>query len=291
MTNADWNSAVARSGVELPRGATEPGLARVSDAVRTLAKGRFSNAGLLLALRLAASSGAVHDRLAEVDDWYRERREAARIQSGALVEKVSYPPRSLAVAVLTFLFAVIGPILAFPSVRTSSDYFMELEPAAVASGALAAVSALWVLAAEVVRIPFAGTRTRLYGPAAFVVPIALVAFALGTIGVRANAEGGANGAVPLGIALLVVALAVYIAAFVFALRNRAELRWTGDRAPAGLDQDDLDHALRSRMDDAIARASASEYDRAAAVEGVRQLFELGKLTPKRVEAVLRSLVP
>ena len=291
---SDWNSVVASAGVDLPRGASGAANARVSDAVIALASDRFSNAGLLLALRLAAANGALDDRLTAVDAWYQERRRAARVASGAVVSQPVYPPRSIAVAVLSFLFAAIGPIFAFPSVRTLSDYFMDLEPAAVTSGALAAVAALWFLVAEVVRIPFAGTRTRLYGPAVFVVPVGLVAVAIVTTQVRVNEAGLAYGAIPAGIALQYLALVLYGAAFVFSLRNRAAGRSSNNGtsdAAVDLSQEDLDRALRSRMDEAMARALASEFDRAAAVDGVRKLFELGKLTPKRAETALRSLVP
>lgn len=287
---AEWNAVLTTAGITSPGAASEPALARVSAAVGTLASERFSDGKLLLSLRLAATSGDVHDRLTEVDAWYRERREAARIASGAVAPAVSYPPRSIAVAVLTFLFAAVGPVLAYPSVRTSSDYFFDLEPAAVASGALALVSAIWFLIAEVVRIPFAGTRTRLYGPAVFFVPIGLVTIALATTVFRANTDGGMSGAVVIGISLQIAAIVVYVIAAICAVRNRADITSATETPAASLAQDDLEHALRSRMDVALARATRSDYDRAAAVDGVRQLVETGKLSTRRAESAVRSLM-
>lgn len=291
MTEArqDWAAAVADAGVDIPTDPTPEASARVSHAVESLAANRgFTDAALLLTLRLAASGGAAHDRLAEVDAWYRERRTAAS------TARPSYPPRSLPVAVLSFIFAVVGPILAFPSVRTSSDYFLNLEPAAVASGILATVSAIWFLVAEAVRIPFAGTRTRLYGPAVFIVPFGLVVAAIVTTLIRVNDEGSVSGAVPVGIALQFVAAALYVVAFLLAIRNRAAVR----SAPAvvsttapSLSDDDVEYALRSRMGDALAGATTAELDRAAAAEGVRALFELGALSPKRARRALRALLP
>lgn len=285
-----WAAVVADADVVIPAGAAADVAARVSDAADSLADDhRFSDASLLLTLRLAASKGAAHDRLAEVDAWHCARQSAAQADAA----RPASPPRSLAIAVLSFMLAVAGPIAAFPSLRTSADYFMDLEAGTVTSGVLATVAAIWFVVCEAARIPFAGTRARLYGPAVFVIFLGWLAFAIFTTLVRVNDEGAGYRAVPVGIALQLAAAALYATAFLLALRNRAEIRSAPAAAPvprSASNEDDADRALRSRMDEALA-GGAAEIDNAAAVEGVRKLFELDKLSAERARRALRSLVP
>jgi hypothetical protein len=97
---------------------------------------------------------------------------------------------------------------------------------------------------------------------------------------------------PFGLALQLIALALYDVALVGGLRKREEAAALNVKAlEKALALHRIRHLSHTRRDVkwAVGKAPASELDRAAASVGLRDLYESGKRPEDRVGTILPSI--
>jgi hypothetical protein len=291
VTAPDWDSLLHRAGVSTRAPHSKNATRSVETATKRL-NGTASDTQIELALLIAASNGQLRERL--TDTQTRDSEAAAALRAAAASGKAEpvFARSTISANVVAILVLAVGPILVFPSVRTSNDFLInDLATAAVASGVLMVIAAAWFASVELFLTPWGGTRRGIYGATFFVVPIVLSALGIASTLYRMR-EYGAFGTIAMGATLQFVALVLYIVALLAALRNRKEA--AAMKAEAGLKAPELQRArqvahLRRDTKWALGKAPASEIDRGAASAGLRALYESGKLPADRVETILRSI--
>jgi hypothetical protein len=292
-TTTPWTTIVERAGVTPPVGDGDAAVrSRVERALAKPGRGASTEAESELALGLAASTGKLHDQLEGVQKRDRMWRDKLDSQIAAQNVPSTHPRYSIALAAATFVLMALGPVFSLPSFRTSSDFLFPLDTAALLSGVLMAVLAGWFLVAELVRIPFAGTRARLYGPGIFVIPVLLSIVVIVITQLRIPTSFGSSAAIGVGAVLQVVALLLYVAAFFAARRNRAEVRALADEAATTALDDNvvkLDRELHDEVARAVAKGAPDEFDRAAASGAVKKLYDAGSIPPDRAVDLLRII--
>jgi len=282
---------VARAGV---RPAGGPG-ADASDRVRRILprlSGTTPDPEIALALLTAAASGALRERLTSARTRHVRAPGARRSAARAARSAPWRSPASLAIALAGVIVLAIGVTLASRSVRSSGDYFVDdLQTAAISSGIVMLVSAVWFTGTEIVPNPWSGSRAGGWGWGFYLALAAFSCAAIGAVLFRFR-DQSQHGDAWIGLVAQCAALAILLVGFLAARRNRAEAEERALAASRSAPEDErARRAARLRRDTAraIAKASGGDLDRPAAMEGLRVLYTQGRLPPERTEAVLRQL--
>jgi len=282
---------VARAGVRPAVGSGGDASDRVRRILPRLS-GTTPDPEIALALLTAAASGALRQRLTAARARHVRSPGARRSAARAARSAPAHSPASLALALVGVIVLAVGVTRATRSVRSSSEYFVDdLQTAAITSGIVLLVSAVWFTGTEIVRNPWSGSRTGIWGWAFYLVPIAFTCFAIGSVLFRFR-DQSVHGEAWIGLLIQCAALAVYLVGLLAARSNRAEAAERALAASRSAPEDErVRRAARLRRDTAraIATARGGELDRPAAVEGLRLLYVNGRLPPERTEAVLRQL--
>ena len=292
MNAVDWEAVVERSG------SRPPGEAADNDALRSVRRvlprinGTSLDADIALDLLTTASNGKLRERLTETQGRSAQARAALKSTKRAGTTDPVVSRSSVVLTLVGVIVFAVGAILSFRSVRTSNDYFIEdLETAAIASGIVLVIAALWFSGTELARNRWSGSRAGGWGWQFYLVPIAATVAAIGSIMFRLR-DQSVHGDVGVGLALQFVALALYAVALVGALRNREEAAALKAAAAKSAPEKHLArHNTQMRRETAwaVSKAPAGELDRDAAADGLRQLYEQGRLPADRTETILRAL--
>ncbi|MET4583266.1 Na+-transporting methylmalonyl-CoA/oxaloacetate decarboxylase gamma subunit [Conyzicola nivalis] len=292
MNDVDWNTLVTRSGTRPPQPAADGDALRSVQRVLPRLSGTSLDADISLALLTAASSGKLRERLTETQGRSAQGMAAVKTAKRAGTSDPVLSPASIVLALAGVILLAIGTILSLRSIRTDNDYFVEdLQTAAISSGAVLLIVALWFAGTELIRNPWAGSRAGGWGWAFYLVPIAATCAAIVSIVFRIG-DQSVHGAVGVGLTLQFVALAVFVVALVGALRNREEAAaLKSEAAKTAPDKHLAKHNTQMRKETAwaVSKAAPGELDRDAAAAGLRQLYEQGRLPAERTEAILRTL--
>ena len=292
MNDLDWGALVARSGTRPPQPAADGDALRSVQRVLPRLNGTSLDADISLALLTAASNGKLRERLTETQGRSAQGAAAVKTAKRAGTSDPVISRSSLVLALVWVIVFAIGVILSLRSVRTDNDYFVEdLQTASISSGVVLLIAALWFAGTELVRNPWAGSRAGGWGWAFYLVLIAGTCAAIGSVFFRIR-DQSVHGDVGLGLTLQFLALALFAVALVGALRNREEAAaLKAEAAKAAPDTHLAKHNTQMRKETAwaVSKASPGELDRDAAADGLRQLYEQGRLPASRVEAILRTL--
>ena len=292
MNDLDWGALVARSGTRPPQPAADGDALRSVQRVLPRLNGTSLDADISLALLTAASNGKLRERLTETQGRSAQGAAAVKTAKRAGTSDPVISRASLVLALVWVVVFAIGVILSLRSVRTDNDYFVEdLQTASISSGVVLLIAALWFAGTELVRNPWAGSRAGGWGWAFYLVLIAGTCAAIGSVFFRIR-DQSVHGDVGLGLTLQFLALALFAVALVGALRNREEAAaLKAEAAKAAPDTHLAKHNTQMRKETAwaVSKASPGELDRDAAADGLRQLYEQGRLPASRVEAILRTL--
>ena len=288
----DWDALVARSGARPPQPAVAGDALRRVRRVLPRISGTTLDADISLALLTAASNGNLRERLTETQGRSARGVAAVKTARRAGTSDPVFSRASLVLALVWVVVFAIGVILSLRSVRTDNDYFVEdPQSASISSGVVLIIAALWFAGTELVRNPWAGSRAGGWGWAFYLVMIAGTSAAIGSVFFRIR-DQSVHGAVGLGLTLQFVALALFTVALVGALRNREEATALAAEAAKTAPAQHLtkhDTQMRKETAWAVSKAAPGELDRDAAADGLRQLYEQGRLPAERTEAILRTL--
>ena len=292
MTDTGWNALIARTGT----GPAQP--PSDSDALRSVHRVLPSidatslDSDIVLTLLAAASSGTLHERL--TDTKARSAKAKASLKSAERSNRLDpvFSRATLSLALIGVIVFAFGAALSFRAVRSSGEYLVDdLQTASISSGVVLVIAGLWFAGTELVRNPWAGTRAGGWGWPFYFVPGGATVAAIVSVVLRLR-DQSEHGAVGAGLTLQVVALALFLVALGAARRNREEAATlraeTAKTAPA---KHLAKHNTQMRRETAwaVSKAPAGELDRDAAVDGLRQLYEQGRLPANRAETVLRQL--
>jgi len=292
MTTVDWDALVTRSGSRAPVPAADGDALRSVQRVLPQISGTSLDADISLALLTAASNGQLRERLTETQGRSAQGRAAVKSAKRSGTSDPVLSPASITLALAGVIVFAAGAILSFRSIRTNNDYFIDdLETASISSGAVLLVAALWFAGTELVRNPWSGSRAGGWGWQFYLVPIGATVAAIGSVLFRIR-DQLVHGDVGIGLTLQFVALALYVVALVAALRNREEAAALKAEAATTAPEKHLakhNRQMRRETAWAVSKAPAGELDRDAAADGLRQLYEQGRLPADRTEAILRTL--
>jgi hypothetical protein len=296
----EWSATLARAGVgALAAADTEADSAAGTD--RAVAPAAASAAPPLVFARtdaeLAASvlwsssEGRANGELNRIGT--RDDLERSALRNDIIVGAVTKPLNRGALWISAAL--VLTLVVGFALVQASNDYAMTM---ALVGSVLVAVGAAGLLAAELTPAAIAGTRTHVYGWKLYLALAALVGWAtISASPIGADDSTGWQGPTVPTVVILVGSIAILLAAFAVAYRNRAAVK----AAVEALHADDvqvkafaarqaaLDAGLLADLERFLASDAAAGVDRRAAVAMLSELVLSGRLPIWRAEGILATI--
>lgn len=271
-----------------------------------------SAAEVLLGAEIAAAAGETREalRALETDRAARLAQETYEVRKRMPAPSRTPPVGRTAPAVISIIAATVGPVLAFRERRgpIPRGFILDVPDAAFWAGVLTLAVSVWFVAIE-----FRGGRRWAYS-ASFNVGLAgFVALGLSITAVRAVIGGwilplaaadlasgdttSQESVVLIGLAMQVVAVALYLVAFLLGRRPSAQ-----DDVAARVDtafeialdvrRDDIDDELIERMRALAADQHPNERraTRAPVLEALRALHERDEMFDDEAEWALREAV-
>ena len=287
-TSNGWNVMAARLGSLFPAAEGAPDVVRrVRHAVRQV-PATTAGVDVELAVLIAASNGALKEKLRQTRRNTSRQRSTLRPGSGERF----FDPLAIILFVIAVLIAALGPVLSFTSVRTINEFLVDdLGLAALSSGIVMLLPAIWFAVTEHVDSRFGGSLLGMYGAFVLGLLAAWSLFGVGSILVRLLEREG-SGAVFLGLLLQIIAVVLYLTSAVTAHgdQHRAEALRSSDEADAqAIRRSRADAAAHRRIRHVISRADGSELDRAAVAAGLQDLVRREMLSLRRAEDILRLI--